>query len=187
MKMFLRKFFQYYAILEIIKSFLVDYIGVKEVLDLKSFEQDGRTELFTCRVKYRIKNNHWLNIKIGDKQAWGKSSISSNLLNNLTIDGLNNLMDFFAGSLGDPDYSVDVMYTGLLITVFSVYLTYFTADYRALMAQKVYNRISGLELNNQKSFFGIKISNAESNISGVSINGYYAFSPALRYGELIIR
>ena len=106
------------------------------------------------------------------------------------MDGLNNLSQFFADSIGEMDYSPDVMVTGLMLTLFSIYLAYFNADYKALMAQKVYARIwgsTGLDRDNKHSFFGVKISNAESEISGKSINGYYAFSTENKYGELVIR
>lgn len=82
------------------------------------------------------------------------------------------------------------MYLELLLSYFGLILTYYTADYKAGMSKKVYNRIwgsYGLDPDDDENYVEIKISSVENDASLRSINGYYAFCYNTNYGEVISR
>ncbi len=185
------KIFYSVAVCKIVISFLTNYLNVKEVLSVKSIKYDDRTGMYSCKAKYlHIDENHWMNIQLGDKDAWNKSCDSSNLTNTIAVNTFNSLIEFSSGNMSEFGYNPQVMYLELLLSYFGMILTYYTADYKAAMSKKVYNRIwgpYGLDPNDTNNYVGIKISGAESDTGRDTVNGYYAFCYDNNYGEVISR
>ena len=181
-----KKIFLYTIMAEILNTFLISYFKVKKIIDYKSITENSRTGIIKCKVKYSIKKNHNLTVEFGDKDAWLKSGISNNVLNTTFLDGATNFSDFAYGNIGDPDYSITVMYSFLLVAVASIVATYIKGDYNASKAQKVYDQVwgtKGIDPNNLYSYFVFYVSNAENDNNGITMNGYHAFSVQIGRGR----